>query len=180
MTIVHATVGSRAAAAIDPTSPVVVAAATERAAEDIARRLEAVGFGDLRGILGGGMQAWRAAGLEVASTESIGAGELAARLRRGGVALLDVRDENEWESGHVPGSLHVPLLVLRASLAELHGRLDATPVAVACSAGNRAAVAVSMLERDGFEHVIHLADSGVEDLARHGIELTEPLVEAAN
>jgi glyoxylase-like metal-dependent hydrolase (beta-lactamase superfamily II)/rhodanese-related sulfurtransferase len=179
VTIVHATVGSRAAAVVDPASPVVVTAATERVAAEVARRLEAVGFRDLRGILAGGLEAWRTGGLELASTEWITPAQLAPRLRSGEVALLDVRDPGEWDAGHVAGSLHVPLLSLAGELEELRGRFDGMPLAVACSVGNRAAVAVSVLERAGIEHLIYVADGGVEDLAHHRIELTAPVLQAA-
>ena len=47
------------------------------------------------------------------------------------------------------------------------------PLAVACSAGNRSSLAVSLLRRQGVENVIHVADGGVADLADHGIQLVE-------
>jgi glyoxylase-like metal-dependent hydrolase (beta-lactamase superfamily II)/rhodanese-related sulfurtransferase len=175
VTIVHATVGSRAAAAVDPRSPVVVTAQTEAEAEEVARRLEAVGFRDLRGILAGGVSRWHQGGRATASTESIVSRELAARLASGELSLLDVRDDDEWGAGHVSGSLHVPLLALAAQLESIRAGVGDAPLAVACSAGNRAAVAVSLLERAGITRVVHAAD-GVDELSRYGIELTEPVV----
>jgi rhodanese-related sulfurtransferase len=50
-------------------------------------------------------------------------------------------------------------------------RRSGKPLAVACSAGNRSSLAVSLLERHGVEDLVHVADGGVADLARHGIEL---------
>ncbi len=178
VTIVHATVGTRAAAAVDPSSGVVVTAASEEVAEHVARRLEAVGFRDLRGILAGGIDGWRDAGLALASTESITVEELAARLGRGEVSVLDVRDDAEWDLGHLAGSTHVPMLALASRLESVRERVDGIPLAVSCSAGNRAAVAVSMLERAGIGPVIHVAGGGVADLPRYGIELTTSGAEA--
>jgi len=175
VTIVHATVGSRAAAAVDPASPVIVAAETDAQAHEVAARLEAVGFRDLRGILGGGVTSWRQAGRPTSITESIPVAELAQRLRRGEVSLLDVRDENEWEAGHVAGSLHVPLLALSDELESIRASADERRLAVACTVGNRAAVAVSILERAGITGVIHVHDGGVEQLSHCGIELTAPV-----
>jgi rhodanese-related sulfurtransferase len=177
VTIVHATVGSRAAAAVDPRSPVVVTAQTEAEAEEVARRLEAVGFSDLRGVLAGGVARWRQAGRATACTESIVARELAARLGSGELSLLDVRDDDEWRAGHVAGSLHVPLLALAGQLDSIRAGVGDAPLAVVCAAGNRAAVAVSLLERAGITPAIHAAD-GVDELSRYGIELTEPVVVA--
>jgi len=176
VTIVHATVGSRAAAAIDPTSAVVVTAASETTAEHVARRLEAVGFRDIRGILAGGVEAWCDAGLAVAATESLSVGELAARLGRAEVSLLDVRDDHEWEVAHLAGSIHIPLLMLGSRLELVREHAAGIPLAVACSAGNRAALAVSILERAGIADLIHVAGGGVEDLQRYGVELTPPVV----
>jgi rhodanese-related sulfurtransferase len=44
-------------------------------------------------------------------------------------------------------------------------------LAVACSAGNRSALAVSLLRRAGVENVVHVADGGIQELPGHGVEL---------
>jgi hydroxyacylglutathione hydrolase len=173
VTAVRATVGTRAAAAVDPASPVVVTATSEGDAARMVRLLEAVGFRDVRGIVAGGVQAWREAGLRLAAVESIDPPMLAERLRRGEVSLLDVRDPDEWRSGHVEGSLHVPASELPAKLEGVRSEVDGLPLAVACAAGNRSAVAVSLLERAGFDRLVHVGDGGVSDLADHDIDLTK-------
>ncbi len=173
-TMVRAAVGSRAAAAVDPEGPVVVTAAGDADARRLARRLEAVGFRRVLGVLAGGVDAWRAAELPLESVESVPVAELAARLRRREVALLDVRDPDEWDAGHVPGSIGIPYQELRGEpLAQLRESLNGLPLAVACSAGNRAGLAASVLRRAGIEPVVHVADGGVADLAGHGIQLIE-------
>jgi hydroxyacylglutathione hydrolase len=171
-TVVHATVGSRAAAAVDPSTPVVVAAAGDATARAVARRLEAVGFREIRGILAGGIDAWSAAGLPATSAESIDPAELASRLRREQVALLDVRGGDEWLAGHVAGSQHVPLRDLPGRIAEVGTGRRGLPLAVACGGGARAALAASLLERAGITPVIHVGWGGVADLADQGIPLT--------
>lgn len=168
-TMVRAAVGSRAAAAADPESPVIVTAADDRAARTMARRLEAVGFRRIVGILAGGIDAWRTAGLPLDRIESIPVAELAERIRRHEVVVLDVRDPDEWADGHVPGSLHIPYQELRDHPPEPNGK----PVAVVCGAGNRAGLAASVLRRAGMQDVIHVADGGVTDLAQHDITLTK-------
>ena len=162
-------VGTRAAWVIDAETDVVVAAATDEEARHLGRLLEAVGFRALAGYLVGGIAAWREAGLAVGSTPAVDAAELAERLRRGDVLLLDVREEDEWEEGHVKGSLHLPYHALRDGVpAELAA--DGKPIAVACSAGNRSSIAASLLKRAGVENVIHVAD-GVAGLAAEDIPL---------
>ncbi len=51
--------------------------------------------------------------------EPVAAEELAARLRGGDVVILDVRPEDEYGLGHLPGALNIPLRQLRQRLAEL-------------------------------------------------------------
>ncbi|OYV07392.1 MAG: CoA-disulfide reductase [Verrucomicrobiales bacterium VVV1] len=62
--------------------------------------------------------------------------------------LLDVRDEDEFAEGHVPGALNIPLNSLRDSLSSL-GRVR--PLAVYCAVGGRAHNAVRLLRQKGFE-----------------------------
>ncbi len=173
-TMVRAAVGSRAAAALDPEAPVVVTAQDDNRARVMARRLEAVGFRRVLGILAGGVAAWDEAGLPLESIESVSVPELAARLHRREVTLLDVRDPDEWATGHVAGSVGIPYQELgHDRLDELARSANGTPVAVICAAGNRAGLAASVLRRAGVANVVHVADGGVSDLPGHGIELTE-------
>ncbi|MGH3045471.1 MAG: MBL fold metallo-hydrolase [Gaiellaceae bacterium] len=172
VTMLNAAVGTRAAWVVDSQSDVVVTAATGEEAARLGRLLEAVGFRRLLGCLAGGVAGWREAGLPTGSTLAIDVGELAGRLRRGDVRLLDVREEDEWEEAHVPDSLHVPYHDLRDGVpAEL--RDGDRPLAVACSAGNRSSIAASLLKRAGVEDIVHVAEGGVADLADEGIELVE-------
>ena len=75
-----------------------------------------------------------------------------------------MREDDEWREGHVDGSLHVPYHELRDGCRRA-SRATGSPLAVACSAGNRSSLAVSLLRRRGVENVVHVADGGVADLA---------------
>lgn len=174
VSMVNAAVGTRAAWVVDPEADVVVGAAGDDEARRLVRMLEAVGFRNLRGYLAGGIAAWQAAGLEIESTQAIDVPTLAERLRAGEVTLLDVREDGEWQEGHVAGSHHVPYHDLRDHPREhVEEALDGKPLAIACSAGNRSSIAASLLRRDGVDDVVHVADGGVADLAGHGIELVQ-------
>jgi hydroxyacylglutathione hydrolase len=164
-------VGTRAAWIVDPESEVVLTAAAGDEARRMGRLLEAVGFRNLVGFLVGGLAAWEQAKLETGSTPAISVHELAERLRSDDIALLDVREEDEWEEGHVAGSIHVPYHDLRDGIPRelTNGR----SLAVACSVGNRSSIAVSLLKRSGVENLVHVADGGVADLAGEGIPLVE-------
>jgi hydroxyacylglutathione hydrolase len=163
--------GTRAGWVVDPEADVVVTAHTDEDAVRLASMLEAVGFCNLRGILADGIDAWNAAGLEVASTPVIELPELARRLSALEVALVDVRDENEWLERHVPGSVHVPYRRFRnGTPSELLQLPNAVPLAVACSAGSRSSLAASLLSRGGARNILVVADGGISDLADYDVE----------
>jgi hydroxyacylglutathione hydrolase len=171
VTMMRSAVGTRAAWIVDPESDVLVAAGSDEEAARMGRLLEAVGFRHLSGLLAGGVAAWQHAGLELSSTPAIDVRELAERLQRGDVDLLDVREDDEWEEGHVEGSIHVPYHELRdGPPSEL---TNGKALAVVCSVGNRSSIAASLLQRSGVPDVIHVADGGIEDLKKEGIPLVE-------
>ena len=51
--------------------------------------------------------------------EPVAANELLARLRKGDVVILDVRPEDEYGLGHLPGALNIPLRLLAQRIAGL-------------------------------------------------------------
>ena len=76
--------------------------------------------------------------------------ELEARRLRGGVHVLDVRSAAQYEAGHVPDAPLIPHTRLGAQLGQLPAK---TPLLVYCNSGARAAAAVSLLERAGFDAI---------------------------
>ena len=76
--------------------------------------------------------------------------ELHEAMRRPGVLALDVRRQDEWDSGHLDGALHLPL----PELGEHIGEIPQGTVWVHCAAGFRAAIAASLLERAGRQVVL--------------------------
>jgi len=172
VTTTRSSVGTRAAWIADPQSPVALVAASDDEARRLGRLLEAVGFRRLAGFLAGSLTAWRDAGYETGSTPAVDVAGLAEQIRRDEVHVLDVREDEEWEEGHIAGSVHVPYHELRDGFPpEL--RDGGKQLAVVCSAGNRSSIAASLLKRAGLEEVEHVADGGVEDLKNEGIELVE-------
>ena len=91
-------------------------------------------------------------------------------MREKEVVLLDVRSPEEWEAGHVEGSIHIPYQPLREGIPEEVWKV-AGPLAVACSGGIRSALAASLLKRAGVKDVEHVVDGGVPNLEEEGIDL---------
>ena len=63
--------------------------------------------------------------------------------------LLDVREDDEWQAGHAPGALHVPLGQVPARL----GEIPDGEVHVICRSGGRSGQAVAWLTRNGYDVV---------------------------
>lgn len=79
---------------------------------------------------------------------SVESDDLAAAL--GDYLVIDVRDRSEWEQGHIPGSAHVPLDVLRAGWSPGDTRL---PVAVLADSEIDADSAVAVLVDRGCDAI---------------------------
>lgn len=70
-------------------------------------------------------------------------------LVRDGATLLDVRENSEWNAGHVPGSVHVPV---RNVTQQAPKRLPkGRPVVVACRTGSRSRGVTRILREKGIE-----------------------------
>src|SRR3954466_8986488 len=67
-----------------------------------------------------------------------------------GLLVLDVREDDEWQAGHVPGSVHVPLRQLGERYADLP---DADQTLVVCRVGSRGAYAAGFLLQRGVDAV---------------------------
>jgi len=80
--------------------------------------------------------------------------------------LIDVREQNEWDEGHIPGAVHVPR-------GHLESRIERTApdpsraILLYCSAGNRSAFAAKTLGQLGYENVSSLS-GGFTDWKRSG------------
>ena len=65
-----------------------------------------------------------------------------------GIVLLDVREDDEWDKGHAPGALHIPLVDVPARLDDID--IDAD-IFVICRNGGRSRVASEYLVSLGYE-----------------------------
>jgi hydroxyacylglutathione hydrolase len=125
--------------------------------EEAVRQLIRIGYDDLSGYLDGGMAAWQSAGLPVRSLPSVPVAEVRERLeRQEPLTVLDVRQDAEWQAGHIPGAAHIEAGALATRRPS--GPLD-TPLLVHCGHEQRAATALSLLERQGYTD-LHLVRGG--------------------
>lgn len=89
----------------------------------------------------------------------------AASRRIEGAFMLDVRESEEWEAGHIPDATLIPL-------GELQGRLSEIPkdqeVVVVCRSGNRSAQGRDILLQAGYTNVTSMA-GGMNDWTAQGL-----------
>jgi len=107
------------------------------------------GFAILALIVVGAISAMTPPATEVGIAREVSVSE-AATLRDQGAFMLDVRESEEWNAGHIPDATLIPL-------GELESRLDELPrdrqIVVVCRSGNRSATGRDILLDAGFEDV---------------------------
>jgi rhodanese-related sulfurtransferase len=77
--------------------------------------------------------------------------------------LLDIREQDEWDAGHVPGAHHIPMSGLMHRLEEV----PTGPVVVMCRTGHRSGQVVNYLRTRGSADVVNL-DGGIVDWVAAG------------
>ena len=90
-----------------------------------------------------------------------------------GVAVVDVREAEEFAAGHIPGAKHVPRSYLES---RIEGAVPdrSTPVILYCASGNRSAYAARTLQEDlGYEHVRSM-NGGITLWKDRGYEVQVP------
>jgi len=99
--------------------------------------------------------------------------EADALRRRGGVALVDVREASEWDQGHLPGARHVSKGYLEQEIeAAVPDR--ATPVVLYCAGGIRSLFAAKTLRGMGYGDVVSM-NGGFEAWKSQGLAWTQPV-----
>jgi phage shock protein E len=87
--------------------------------------------------------------------------------QRNDVVILDVREDSEYNAGHIPGATLVPL-------GQIPNRLDEIPkdktVIAVCRSGNRSSQATNFLRQQGFENV-HNMTGGMNAWSQAGYKI---------
>ena len=94
--------------------------------------------------------------------------KLKEELAAGEAQLLDVREFNEWQAGHLSQAVFVPLSQLEGYQEPDDAEPDVKTY-LHCRSGNRVHMAKPILEEMGFEEVIALSE-GFEELKSLGFE----------
>ena len=137
---------------LDPERDLVLIAPDETpyAAGAATRDLALIGFDHVLGALGpssiGALSPRGTAGIPVIPARDVAAGRFRGKV-------VDVRTAAEWNEGHVPGAVHVPLTRIDAHVDALR---DAGPLLVHCQGGARSVIAASVLQARGISDVTNV------------------------
>ncbi len=130
-----------------------------------------IGVRNVAGYLAGGMTSWREEQRPTSGIERLDVAGLHERSESDPeLQILDVRERTEWESEHIPGSVHRPY----HDLDRIPDELDPDrPIAAICASGSRSGVAASLLQRLGASDVLHVTPDGVGTWGRAGYPIDE-------
>ena len=150
---------------LDREEPVILIAETGFEEESVVR-LGRIGFDHVAGYLEGGIQSLDPGSLE--RVHRVSPAEFAATSGKG--VLLDVRNAGERETGHIRGSVFIPL-------NQLLDRLNEVPtgeeIVVHCAGGYRSSIGASLLRKHGFPGVSDLI-GGIGGWRAAGLPVEEP------
>lgn len=137
---------------------------------DVCWDLLRIGYSLPQGWLAGGMMAWRSAGQLIGTLPQLTVWDLKELIfSEINLVVLDVRQPQEWASGHIEGALHI-------TGAELPQRLDEVPkdfpVAVVCGSSYRSSVAASLLAVRGYQKIFNVL-GGMSAWKRAGLPISD-------
>ena len=138
---------------VDASQPVVFVLDDDQDRHDLVRQCLTVGVESLAGELDGGFATWVDGGLPVSTIDPVEPDAIEGEL-------IDVRQADEYDAGHVPGARHVELGALPLVRVESVGRIT-----VMCGHGERAMTGASLLERAG-HHDLAVVRGGPGDWSK--------------
>jgi rhodanese-related sulfurtransferase len=87
----------------------------------------------------------------------ITAKEASELIQTHGAKIVDVRTKAEWDIGHFPGAIHIPVNVIKKEASK---KLDYTDVIIVyCNTGTRARNAANTLKEMGYDNVKYIAET---------------------
>jgi hydroxyacylglutathione hydrolase len=139
----------RLATAIPPGPKILLVSGNRAEAEAAAEALSVIDRNPVEGILSGGIDAWRAAGLPLRTMSQLDVATLRERLAtpRERPILIDCRESFEWDLGYIEGSLLIPLGDVWEKSRELDPGRETVLI---CEEGIRSSTGASVLLRLGF------------------------------
>lgn len=89
--------------------------------------------------------------------QRITAKEASELIEKKGARVVDVRTQAEWETGHLPGAIHIPASKIEIEAPKKLDRTDT--IIVYCNTGTRARNAAIILKELGFKNTYYIAET---------------------
>jgi phage shock protein E len=86
----------------------------------------------------------------------ISAQDAATKLKNGEAVIIDVRDKDEWDEGHIPGAMHMSRGTIELDIEEKVPDPNAM-IICHCGGGGRGALATESVQKMGYKNVRNLA-----------------------
>lgn len=106
-------------------------------------------------VVSGAMLIWPLIARRFSGAQEVDVVEAVQLINRRDALVLDVREQHEYEAGHIPNCRHIPLGALGNRIREME-KFKGKPVLVVCRSGNRSAGACGLLRKQGFGEVLAL------------------------
>lgn len=129
--------------------------------EDLTRKLMRIGLDNIYGYI----SEVNDLGIELQTADVISLDEFKTNIGQENVQIVDVRGASEYEAGHIEGADNVFVGTLPDNLDKISKDKQ---VIIHCQAGDRSAIAYSILTKNGFENVKNFSGGMTEWLAANG------------
>ncbi|PKW30265.1 MBL fold metallo-hydrolase [Flavobacterium lindanitolerans] len=135
--------------------------------EETITRLSRVGFDNSLGYLKGGIAAWKEAGFETDSIESISPEQFESEVNEKSI-IVDARKPGEFNAEHVENALNIPLDFVNEQLAEVPKDEN---FYLHCAGGYRSVIMASILKARGYHNMINV-EKGIAGIRKTGLPMT--------
>ena len=155
----------------DINSDIILVADPERV-EEAVKRLSRVGIDNTKGFLEGGIETWINGGYEIDKVKSIEVSQFEKEVRNDDL-IIDVRNNSEYEKGHLVDSHFLPLDNFKNNFSKYNSN---SKYYIHCQGGYRSMITCSLLKRKGIHNLIDIK-GGFAAIARDSsLEIISELI----
>jgi hydroxyacylglutathione hydrolase len=143
----------------------IVLVADENQIEDLTRKLMRIGMDNIYGYITNPSDY----NLSLQKVKTIDTDTFKSYLENKNIQKIDVRTESEYKNGHIKGVENIALNTLEKNLDKINKK---EPVIIHCQSGTRAAIAYSILVKNGFENILNYS-GGINEWKEKKNELAQ-------
>ncbi|HMC01535.1 MAG TPA: MBL fold metallo-hydrolase [Flavobacteriaceae bacterium] len=147
----------------------IILVVPEGKSEEAVTRLSRVGYDNTLGYLEGGIKAWKEAGKDTETLESISANEFEKRTTSQSLNVLDVRKEGEFKSTHLENAEHFALDFINDNMNTIN---KTNKYYLYCASGYRSVIAGSILKARGFDQLTNV-EGGFSAIKNTNLPVTD-------